>query len=225
MGPGIDVISVMTSLAEHTVMGRRQYSYPITLNGEQHEPYGFKDPRRLAIVFFLTLEAENHGYESDGNTHHSDWERRASHGLVIIVTEHHQVFIGQHKDLSKRDRRISSMDLEMHFGNFEWKNTSNHDSCWRSDGFSLIHKIEADLYHKCFDHVPDEHRMPPIYVAQQPHFGDFALGPMYKFALVQTEKDPREDRNDGYWRVPTSIEFLDEVITLNSKKKKETTNG
>lgn len=34
------------------------------------------------------------------------------------------------------------------FGKHEWKMTSDHDSCWRSDGLRCIHETEAELIEK-----------------------------------------------------------------------------
>lgn len=85
----------------------------------------------LALVFNVEIGVQNFGYERDGNTHHPEWERDFFRSLVIVVTARHEVF------LRKSPAHVSDREIDK-IPALEWVNTSNHDSCWRSDGLREI---------------------------------------------------------------------------------------
>lgn len=100
----------------------------------------------LGLLFEVEISAENFGYEKDGNTHHEEWERRFFAVLEIVVTARHEVFVRRHGN-----------PVSMSKGAGPWVNTSNHDSCWRSDGLRQIWETLVEAHEHCWSHMPEQH--------------------------------------------------------------------
>ncbi len=105
----------------------------------------------LAMHFVVEINACNHGYEKDGNTYHKGWERSYRIYMHYIVSSYRNVWCA----LSDSPL-LSDVPLDT------FKNTSNHDTCWRSDGFRDIFNAYFNAYKMCYSHIPDEHRPAPI---------------------------------------------------------------
>lgn len=134
----------------------------------------------LALYFEVNINVENFGYERDGNTHHEDWARNFYRDLKIVVTAKHEVFVKM--------------------GAGDWVNTSNHDSCWRSDGLRIIWETMHEGWEHCWKHVPEEHRVTPAQMHRHCTIngGCFSKGAV-QFMRVKTELK----EGDHYRRVLT----------------------
>ena len=151
------------------------------------------DHRRLhndvGMYVRLSMECENYGYEKDGNTRHMDWVRGSVCDLHFVLVKLHSVF------LAKTDGRVSLENVPLN----AWENTSNHDSCWRTDGIqSPLTSAMFHLWDKSWERVPREHQQVPKDACV-----DFALqtgcisGNTFGFVRVG-----RQHQDDGYhWKL------------------------
>lgn len=136
----------------------------------------------LALYFEVEISIENFGFERDGNTHHEDWARAFHRSVKIVVTAKHEVFVK--------------------VGDGDWENTSNHSSCWRSDGLRVIWETMHEGWKYCWEHVPEEHQNSP---AEMHRFctingGCFSKGAV-RFMRVKTARK----EGDHYRRVLTEM--------------------
>jgi len=210
-------------------------NYPVTkaiialaemfvLNNLNRQPLFTHDPpleddgrAALAMTFFVNLYVTNGGYERDGNTYHPEWERTYRKDLVVIITQYKQVFIGELISRNKYlfvDRRA----LEHHLDQFEFDNTSNHDSCWRSDGLAKIDSILYDGYKHCFEHVPEEHRPSMMEAGLDASLQEGLFGHPFAFCTVELERCPIKNKEGGtYFKRLKSVKFLRHTVTLHQK--------
>lgn len=139
---------VVTTIANSLMVSKRM----LTVNGEEPKHYrSIRCEGVYGMYFQYCFRFDNYGYEKDGETRHGEWERRYSRVVHVVVTETHNVFIAIDDGdfLRKSEKDMISL---------EWENTSNHDSCWRSDGLNEIRKALWNGYKQCWSHVPEEHR-------------------------------------------------------------------
>ena len=157
----------------------------------------------VGMYFCLELSADNHGYENDGTTYHPEWEAHAHKYYHVIVLSGRRVYIlvsenAFLKDLNPKD----------------FKNTSNHDSCWRSDGFGDLGKVLNDIFAKAYSHIPREHQpkytTAGIYASLTP-----ILMPIFRYVRVKRGPLPQEKSNWGYF------DQLLEITPINFKIKLE----
>ena len=73
----------------------------------------------------------------------------------------------------------------------EWINTSNHDSCWRSDGLDFINKAYFEM---CKNVNPE------IAPRDLHSYLDFGFGGMWTDVIVTLEIDTSVDGSIGYWQ-------------------------
>lgn len=102
----------------------------------------------LALQFNIEITAANHGFEAGGKRHHEDWERDFYAMLELVVTARHEVFVREHAVPIGRAKTPATA----------WINTSNHDSCWRTDGLRPIWEVLCKAHKACWEHVPAQHR-------------------------------------------------------------------
>lgn len=154
----------------------------------------FKDNE--GAYFVVKIDAENYGYEKDGNTYHKNWAKRKIEYLHIIILAQRTVFTC----------RSTSDNLPM-CG--QWKNTSNHNSCFR-EGIDEITKIGFELWDYVFEKTPEEHRP-----ATRDGGVDFSLGGLFSapFKCVQVNH-VADDPKDSYFRKLTSIEIIKKTIEV-----------
>jgi hypothetical protein len=123
----------------------------------------------LALQFDVRISIANNGYELDGNTHHSDWEREFFRLLTVVVTGRHQVFVRSRTVLTGSDGQDQPpLDTS-------WENTSNHDSCWYTDGLRPIWDSMSEGWKHCWDHVPRPHQR--------------SMGSMHHYCTINDRRD------------------------------------
>lgn len=78
-----------------------------------------------------------------------------------------------------------------------WINSSNHDSCWRSDGLNFINKIYWRLCKEVNSDVAPASLDDDI---------DFGFGKVFEDIIIHTIADPEED--SSYWRQIVNVERI-----------------
>jgi len=110
----------------------------------------FSDPK-LCLVMCVDLSWTDHGYDEDGNTKIRDTRKFGKNLWVVFhrPNNYTKVLVSD-KDLLLRFYK-SSTSTEIPEYNF--KQFSDHDSCWRSDGFRWMFEtfVEAWDYFDQFD--------------------------------------------------------------------------
>ena len=89
--------------------------------------------RNLGLYINLQIELSDFGYGADGNTREREpmSARSEIHMLFVRPSNYTQVYA-----LVERWNDRKEMKYVLNGNNkYEWTRTSNHDSCWRSDGF------------------------------------------------------------------------------------------
>ena len=130
-----DRINVIISLASQFIVYNKEcpsYAYINQPNSEIE---------RKGVMFTFDLSCECYGYD-EFNVIKPSWAKHERHSISIIVAKHHNVFI--------------NVDDINNLANY--KNTSTHDSCWRTDGFVLIHDFAHKMYNMVYVNVPKEKR-------------------------------------------------------------------
>ena len=147
------------------------------------------------IYFIVRLSAYNPGYEKDGNTYHKEWVK-AKHSFFHIIF------------LSRRNVFVSISDKDKIPDPKKWKNTSNHSSCFRSDGIANLSTLYFKMNDDIFEGVPEEHKQAPI-MGNVRMALNHALynGPVFRFVKVKRQL------NDSHYCL-TSIKIIEKTITV-----------
>ena len=130
-----DRINVITSLASQFIVHNKECPIPTHINKPTYEI------ERKGIMFTIDLSCECYGYD-EFNVIKPSWAKHERHLISIIVAKHHNVFINVDN--------INNIN--------DYKNTSNHDSCWKNDGFVLIRDFAYKMYNSVYVNVPKEKR-------------------------------------------------------------------
>lgn len=101
----------------------------------------------IAMYTCIQINSENHGYEADGNTHHPEWQSRVSRMIHVIITSRNRVYLAITDN--HPDYKIEKLDPSL------FKNTSNHSSCWRSDGLDQIDSVIRDSVFETIETTPE----------------------------------------------------------------------
>lgn len=167
-----------------------------------------KDPN-IALGLTVSISGENYGFEKDGNTQHSEWQSRVDKCIHILITSRHNVFVKvcDLNDGSTPQFTIKEDKLD------GWVNTSNHDSCWRTDGIqSLLVDIAANATEHCTNSTPVEHRR--ICDIDVDLVG-LNLGSLFNLYRITHEMD--DQSKSGHGRKLTSIKKLKTVISFEEE--------
>lgn len=78
-----------------------------------------------------------------------------------------------------------------------WINSSNHDSCWRSDGFSWL---SERYFSMCYETRSSEKIAPADLSSDL----DFGFGKVFEFVNIYTITDPENE--GGYWQKVIHVE-------------------
>lgn len=151
------------------------------------------------VLFTVQLDHEYHGKEHGNGCIHVHCH--------IIITSNKNVFFACEEDakgLPIMDWRKIPVD--------NWYNTSNHDSCWRTDGFRKLYEKDWECFEQAHANVPDEHK-PSYNNAHQ--FNRIGTGiAAHKFVnFVEIEHEALDSRN-SYHRKITSIKELKAKLVL-----------
>lgn len=152
--------------------------------------------RDEGIHFCLKIDLENYGYEKDGSTYHEEWRNRQINYLHYVVAYPHSVFfaVGESENLPPGAL---------------FRNTSNHDSCWRSDGFSDIHSCFFEMYDAVYGYMPNEHKPIPLACHYNIHLCTKWLnGPVFDFVKLKTES------GHNYGKDVIEIKKIEKTITF-----------
>lgn len=153
------------------------------------------------ILMSLRICGDNHGYEKDGSTFHKRWIAHYTKTIHFIVVNPYSVFAA----ISDRyDWRSISMD--------EWKNTSNHASCWRTDGFRDIFPETMKAYHVCYDHIPEKHRPVPVSAYITASFSPAIRQPITFVSVT------KKSNSDGFYNLKSIRELNPKFPTLEGDK-------
>ena len=155
---------------------------------------------KQGVLFTVQLDHEFHGSPSS-------W----SNGCIrahchFIITAYKNVFFACEKvnGFPVMDWRLIPLD--------KWHNTSNHDTCWRTDGFRKLYEKDWECFEKAHANVPSEHK-PSYNNAHQ--FNRIGTGiAAHKFVnFVEIEHEALDSRN-SYHRKITSIKELKAKLVL-----------
>lgn len=105
------------------------------------------------VVFSIHLSHIHHGYNKDGSEHFDGWEGSSMSIVYILITANKNVFYANHKD--EKGQIVLDYNL---IPASKWVNTSNHDSCWHTDGFSQLSQDDFKIYEEANKNVPLEFR-------------------------------------------------------------------
>lgn len=160
----------------------------------------------VALHLVLVVSAENSGYEIDGNTRRPEWRRHFRKEMHFLITGDHRVFLAI---VNGKAFGLKDIPLE------SWKNTSNHDSCWRSDGVqSPITAMMFEAWEHCFSHMPKEHLHEKLRSSGVDMVLDESGGEVIRFVRIKHEAN---DHEDTYHRKITSVKKLTPVITFKEE--------
>lgn len=141
----------------------------------------------------LSVNISTSTYEENASFH-------ASRQMFILCTGNTSVFVA----VAPEDKRYFSWkDIPLD----AWKNTSNHDSCWRSDG------VQSSLTEQYFavceevNKAREAQGYESVAPAQMSHFNHLGSNPLVSHADVSTELDP-DSPNPNYYRRLTKIVAL-----------------
>lgn len=98
---------------------------------------------RPGLRFNLDVSCSCYGYDEE-DKYHKEWENRERNEVSIIVSAPHNVFVNTINSI---------LGIEKQLKNYE--NTSNHDSCWRTDGINL-HHFYYEMWKRVYANVPED---------------------------------------------------------------------
>ena len=149
------------------------------INKDSNKRFGYGvGKRKTALYIRIRMQKSYHGYLEDGNTLSGYKDRTVCDYL-------HYIFSG---NVSVWFAATNSPFLDTDPS--KYKNTSNHDSCWSSDGLRDISRIYFEQCEKVQDHLPENLKVAPAYVS------DFSL--LEKVSLVEITINSSEGNRYGY---------------------------
>lgn len=174
-------------------------------------PDAWDNDPNLGLYFALRLDVNNYGYKKDGNTRVPGWERDYHRMIHVIVTVRNRCYVAVTGDAQPQVFNVEQVPVEL------WSNTSNHDSCWYSDGLRVFHEQVGAAWDHCYEHVPKEHRPPNRYsMGTFTTFGDGFLGNNL-VNFVRIKREPIPDRNKslhGYLDQITEVKKVGFKVVL-----------
>lgn len=190
--------STITGLASQFIDGRNNVGKTLTLpTPEGRDPWFMHGLiGEYGILIPLEITCDNHGYDKKGKPH-KNWETVDSRRyLTFIILSSRKVFV------SVTDKYGFGIPAPETF-----ENTSNHDTCWRSDGMRPVFKAYMEVYDDCWKHIDAKFAPAPIAANHYARFNDI------KFVKVAHEA--LEQGND-YHRKLTKIEEVKYNLTLDN---------
>lgn len=164
---------------------------------------GLWDRPDIAMHFQVRIEVDNHGYEKDGHTFHTEWVRSYHRIIHVLVTARHRCYVASTQGVFHLEEVLPDA----------WVNTSNHDSCWHTDGLQLFHKSMMEAWEHCWSHVPNKHRVSPNAMHKFCQFGaGFASQHVLSFAKI--EREPIDDSKYAYFDRLKSVKPIKFGLTI-----------
>ncbi len=180
--------------------------------GHRHSHYknDFLDNPSLGMLFSVLVAADNGGYVSnDGNRHYPKYQRNVRKYVHIIITSQHRVYVAESDLPGYKDVPIKA-----------WKNTSNHDSCWRSDGLRAIQSTYFKVAHLVWgiaSGLPKKWQRPPARADVRFEMNGMVTytgGPLCFVSVVRRVLDEDEGGADGYHDGLAAIKKVDYKISI-----------
>ena len=195
----IETKHVIAQLAnEFMVDGYRNEK--LSVNG--HSPFvyqGLREDGLYAMYFRISFDMQNYGYEKDGNTHRKEWDRRYLRTIHVLITTRHNVFVA-----------VSETN-DVYIPLADWVNSSNHDSCWHSDGLDILDQVACNAYEHCFAFMPEEHKPIPRLAHTFVQFSRWHFGHS-PFQIVKV-KGEYNKKNDYRWTL-TGLERMQYKLNI-----------
>jgi len=160
----------------------------------------FSDPK-LVLVMCVDLSWNDFGYDEDGNTKVRK-ERKFSKKLWVVFSRPNN-----YTKVLVTDKEIHPLRLDKEAIQFE--QYSDHDSCWRSDGFRWMFQtfVEAWDY---FDQFEVEGRK----IDPMVHWSVFGGKPTYWLVDIK----PIEADSDKRWTTDYMIKFDKKISLVEAAK-------
>lgn len=171
----------------------------------EHTSTGELLHRHDALVVSVSANFAHHGFEQDGNTQHEYGERHVRNycHFLLCGNVHVWVYTGDEPD---------PMQVPLD----QWANTSNHDSCWRTDG---VRSQLSELYFKsCYEvqeHLPERLQKAPVNVTHYCTVGRFLGEGPFAFAEIQFKQD---DQNNFEYKL-TQVKRSNKTLVLQSPQE------
>lgn len=168
----------------------------------------WKEASNCGLYFRLRIRCDNNGYDSK-EVRHPEWEVSFTTMLHFVVTASHRTYFAR-KDYSFPTAEVAPS---------EFKNISNHDSCWKDSIRDEIFRAYIDAAEACWSHVPENQRKAPAYADVSIEMAPLFL-PSFHFVFVERKPlaDP-EESNRGYLDQLTKVYKVPAVTTLDLTKK------
>jgi hypothetical protein len=147
----------------------------------------FSDPK-LALVMCVSLSWNDHGYDEDGNTKIRE-ESQFKKDIWLVFnrpTNYTKVLV--------TDKKLNPLSLDK--DPIQFKQYSDHDSCWRSDGFSWMFETFVEAWDYFDKHGIEGRKIDPMV-----HWSIFRGKPTYW--LVDLKPVDREER----WTTDYIVKF------------------
>jgi hypothetical protein len=165
------------------------------------------DMPNLALRFDIAMSVNHNGYLADGNTHVEAYDQSATTYISVIVTSRHRVYVA-----------ASSEKMRFEFTPEDFTNTSNHDSCWKSDGLTLLTRAYFDMCEYVVRNWPENEAPAPKDLNTRIQIGDWMGNNPLQFVTVSF--GPKRKDND-YFNSLVSIEKLEFKVSLHLNETKE----
>lgn len=167
----------------------------------------FAQDRDLGLHFEVRVECHNCGY-SEKDEHVDGLERSFYKSLHFIIVNRHNVFLSTHP--LDGSLQYSPLPLD------SWKNTSNHDSCYRSDGIeSHITQAYFEAAEFCWGEKTlkkeglEKHARAPKNAEVRMKIGASLGDSIFDVVRVKRERLP-----DGYRQKLTSVEKVQVLVKI-----------
>lgn len=137
----------------------------------------------LAQLFRVNMRVSHSGYVQDN--YYKELDRTENAVMSIVITGRHRVYVARHADYRQA---IPEVDL--------FVNTSNHDSCWRTDGLQPISDMYFHLAEKVVAGFTGPLRPAPAYLNTEVYLGDWLGENPIQF--VEIRQGPKRQDNINF---------------------------
>ena len=170
----------------------------------EHTPAGQLLHRYDALVVSISTSFSHYGFEPDGNTLHEYGERYVQNycHFLLCGNVHVWAYVGPCSE---------PMDVPLD----EWQNTSNHNSCWRSDGMRPLSKLYFDSCDEVQEHLPERLQQAPNDVHHYCTAGRFMGESVFGFVEITF----RQSDQDNYGYKLTSVARSSKALTLQGQEQ------